>query len=219
MNHVIMSKNVGKYGSLLFPKRRGTAISGKGIGLCLLQVLYCSPLEVEMNGNPQRNLQQKYAKIWIFHFSPDLMPCASPSTGFPGGPNLCRPRTSDVGTLKIIDTSPIQKVRQKPNEPPKNMESSGGLWRAYGGIWRHGKMIKNVFTTAIWVIQFCMVQEVQDLDQLQRQSFVTWVWNTWDAEPKSWKERTDGRKARKALRTLDITGQTQFASLWPSKPT
>jgi hypothetical protein len=63
MNHVIMSKNVGKYGSLLFPKRRGTAISGKGIGLCLLQVLYCSPLEVEMNGNPQRNLQQKYAKI------------------------------------------------------------------------------------------------------------------------------------------------------------
>ena len=26
---------------------------------------------------------------------------------------------------------------------------------------------------------------VQGLDQLQRQSFVMWVWNTWDAEPKS----------------------------------
>lgn len=45
-----------------------------------------------------------------------------------------------------FDTTPIQKVRQKPNETPKNMESmesSGGLWRhmeAYGGMGKWSRM-------------------------------------------------------------------------------
>ena len=212
MNHVIMSKNLRKYGSLLSPKRRGTAISGKGIGLCPLQVLYCSPLEVEMNGNPQRNLQQKYAKIWIFHFSPDLMPCASPSTGFPGGPNLCRPRTSDVGTLKIIDPTPIQKVRQKPNEPPKNMESSGGLWRHVeawendqeclhnshlGNPVLHGSRSSRPRSASAPKLCDVGVKHLRcGTKKLKRM--------------KRWKE---------SLENTGQTWQTQFASLWPSKRT
>ena len=113
------------------------------------------------------------------------------------------------GVQISVDREPLTLARWKSLIPPlskrcaRSQMNPPRIWNpveACGGIWRHGKMIKNVFTTAIWVIQFCMVQEVQDLDQLQRQSFVTWVWNTWDAEPKSWKEWKDGRKA---LRTLD----------------